>query len=178
MGFYQDCHYKNYLCIIFIIVVLVLVISYISYLINYSNLRVDSVSPLTSSFKSNVSQSIPSICSNLSSEQLDSCIISNSNCSEDSCYYKRAILRLSSDDCMKIKDNNLLIKCNSIVDHNLIFTNSVSLNNVNLCNNLSDSETIIACKNNYYYVQSYNLGNKSLCNLITNENFKNECLSK
>jgi hypothetical protein len=119
-----------------------------------------------------------SLCKNLSGDKLTSCIIKNNICNNNSCYFSKARLSLNRSLCLKINDTSLRVSCLSSITHDLIFQNSVENNNISLCNKLNDNLTIEACKNNYYYVKSINLNNKSYCNYISKEEIKNECLSR
>ncbi len=114
-------------------------------------------------------------CSNLSGGDLNSCVLINENCFNDSCLFNKSIITQNESMCNKINNSLLRIRCNAVVTHNRIFMDSVIYNNISLCDNLLDKSSIISCRDNYYYVMAYNYGNYSLCDLISKEEFRNEC---
>ncbi len=155
------------------------------YLFLYSGLFFQSSVSVSSSLSEsdsifNVSSSLNSaqitLCSNISnSNKYNSCLSKYSDCLDDLCFYNKAVSSFDSTLCSNIVSLDLSLKCNLVISHDKIFQDSVLRNDVSYCNTLTDNLTVVACRNNFYFVQAYNLGNFSLCDKITEEVYKNAC---
>jgi len=105
------------------------------------------------------------------------CEVKLSTCSNDTCFYEKAIVNRVEKDCFKIKNTSLKIKCTSIIKYNSLIQNPVLKNDVNLCDKFTQKINIEKCRDNFYYAKAINSKNKSFCLNIKNEVFQNECQS-
>jgi len=170
---------KNYLnndyMKIFLIIILMFLLLVLYYLI---------IKPMPSSLNSNSNYLLEvnnpnsnlSICDKIKNkEQKNSCIITNTQCFDDKCYYDKGRLTKNELDCFKINDENLRISCSSGIKIDSLIQNAVLKDDINLCLNIEDENLKLSCTNNYYYAKKMNLKNVSYCDKINNENLKNEC---
>lgn len=103
------------------------------------------------------------------------CKLRNKKCIDDSCFYQKARLDLNLTLCEKIINNTLMAGCMAAIKYDTIYQDSVIENNVSKCSIFDDEENQLACRDNYYYVNSVNKNNNSFCENISDEVLRNEC---
>ncbi len=149
--------------------ILLFLIAYSIYILKY-NSNSNSLS------QTNLVIPVTDECDNLSGGLKESCKIKISVCTTDECYYNQARLTKNESECFNIADMNTRLVCTSSITQDTIFQNAIILNNLSLCDNLEDTLAKVACRDNYYIVNSINKKDKSYCLNITREVVRNECL--
>lgn len=107
----------------------------------------------------------------------ENCLIKYKVCENDDCYFKKARTNNNLTECNNIKDEEQKIICKSVTNHDKIIQEAVLYNNITICDQIQ-IEYLEQCRNNFYYVNSVNFNDKSLCQNISVEEFKNECLQR
>lgn len=98
-------------------------------------------------------------------------------CSDDSCFYEKALNSRFIPDCQKIENSTLRAQCSSEVFRTDIFERAVLEDSISICEEIQDSQVLQRCKDNYYFVSSINKNDISFCDMIIQVGLKNECIS-
>jgi len=129
------------------------------------------------SYESALDSNNLSSCKNILDEKERSlCEVNFKTCLDDSCYFEKAQHFKDELYCFKIVDKSLKQSCSSTLNYAKLIQDPVIKDDITLCNNFVDPKNIKVCQDNFYFVNSVNKADKSLCLSISNEVFKNECL--
>jgi len=151
-------------------------------MLNYYILSVLVIITITSIFliidsiqKNNQNQVIE--CQMYEGQLKENCLIKYKVCENDECYFEKAKANNDLSECENIIDEEQKIICNAVTNHDKIFQEAVLYNDIKICDQIQ-IEYKEQCRNNFYYANSINFNDKSLCLNISVEEFKNECLQR
>ncbi|MEC8220679.1 MAG: hypothetical protein VX028_01290 [Nanoarchaeota archaeon] len=98
-------------------------------------------------------------------------------CTEDSCFYQKALNSRFAPDCQNIQNSTLRAQCSSEIFRTDIFERAVLEDSISICEEIQDSQMLQRCKDNYYFVSSINKNDVAYCDMIIQEDLKNECIT-
>ncbi len=171
---------KNLKFIISIILILVLVFLLSYLIVDFKKIKTYNLPTKkftkTLSYSEAISTGNISNCKYLKDKNLEnSCYLELVKCNDDKCYFDKGRYKKNVSLCFKIKNDTLRIACTASIRRSNILEESIVKNNISICEQFENSESIQHCKDNFYYGKRINENNKSYCNKIVNEVIKNEC---
>ena len=105
----------------------------------------------------------------------EECFLINTKCKDDLCFLEKSLFFKNETICQNIINESIKNNCVKVITFNKAIENAIKDDNVNLCNVYNGTELEI-CQDNYYLQKVYKIKDKNLCNKITSEVLKNECL--
>ena len=98
-------------------------------------------------------------------------------CTDDSCFYQKALNSRFVPDCQNIQNSTLRAQCSSEIFRTDVFERAVLEDSISICEEIQDSQMLQRCKDNYYFVSSINKNDVAYCDMIIQEDLKNECIT-
>ena len=170
---------ENMKVVIFFTLSILLILMLVIYFVDFDEMKFQKISFKPGSIADEINLEQEMMCSDIEDlNKKESCEIKYSICDSDKCFYDKALVSLDETLCENISDFDLKNQCVININHNKIFQDAVIENNIDNCEKLLEKETVNACKDNFYYVQAFNLGDNSLCDMISEEVYKNECFNQ
>ncbi len=98
-------------------------------------------------------------------------------CTDDSCYYQKALNSRFAPDCQLIDNSTLRAQCSSEIFRTKIFEEAVLTDSIEVCDEINEVSMFQRCRDNYYFVSSINKNDISYCDNIVQEDLRNECIT-
>lgn len=103
----------------------------------------------------------------------DPAILSNSDL--DRCYFDKSLNDKNDLKCGNIVDESLKEMCFRTVKVNNVYERSILEDDVLVCNEFSDMESLNSCKDNFYFIKRLDENDKVYCERLVSESLKAEC---